>query len=441
MKFRPNSIARLECAVVLIRLLSNRAPALAQATLPDALSPATVRDALAVNIHFTTPRPGEMDLLAACGFGRVRMDIAWQKIEKTKGVYDFSEFDGLMRELEAKQIKAMLILDYGNALYTGDKKTAPITPEARAAFARYAAAVVNHFKGRGVLWEIYNEPNNKEFWQPKPDGRAYAELVEAASDAIRAVAPDETLCGPGLALIDLPFLDRALDAGLLKHLDAITVHPYRATQPETFGDDLSKVRSAIERHAPAGKSVPVIAGEWGYPIVWVDATTRVNYAAREMLYDLSQRLPLTVWYDWRRGGGFEGQLDIFGLIDATPDGHGGMTLRPNAVYDGVAALTHLLGDTHFTERLPLTPANEAGDFLLAFDGAHGRRYASWTTADKPKSLTARLPEGTYDIFDVWGQAAGRFTAKEGFKRNITGSPVYLVPVESAATQPATAPAH
>ena len=408
------------------------------AAAPPVLQPQTVRDALAVNIHFTTPRPGEMKLLAAAGVGRVRMDVGWHHVEREPGQYDFSKYDTLMRELDAVGMKAMLILDYGNAHYTGDQKSAPVTPEARAAFARFAAATVDHFKGRGVLWEIYNEPNNKAYWKPQPDGALYAALAVETARAIKAVAPDETLCGPGLAGVDKPFLQKALDNGLLNVVDAVTLHPYRQTAPETFATDLAEIRRMTRERAPPGKDIPVIAGEWGYPIVWVDTPTQANYLVRQMLFGLSERLPLNVWYDWRRGGSYEGRVAIFGLVDAvpdaTPDAAGQVSLHPTPLYDALAALGRQLGDTHFAERLPLTPANRAEDYLLAFDGPRGRQYAAWTTKDAGEIKIA-LPDGVYDLFDLWGHRAGQRRSQNGLHYRMTGSPVYLVPSKAPTTEP------
>lgn len=443
---------------------------LARAAPPHPLAPPTVRDAIGINIHFTTPRPGEMDLLAASGVGWVRMDVGWHHVEKEKGVYDFAKYDILMRELDARGIRAMLILDYGNKLYTGENKNAPVTPEARAAYAKFAAATVAHFRGRGVLWEIYNEPNNTQYWLPTPDGAAYARLAIEAANAMRAVAPDETICGPGLALIDKPFIDKAFDAGLLNVLDAVTVHPYRQKAPETFADELAYLRQKIATTAPAGKPIPVIPGEWGYPVVWVDATTQVNYLSRQMLYCLSERLPLTIWYDWRRGGSYEGKLAIYGLIGATSDGQGGFALKTGPLYDALAALTHLLGDTRFAGRLPAGETNDDADYVLAFDAPSGpattatagptpstppaastaaastaspaaaRRYALWTTAAEPRPTRIALPDGIYELFDVWGRSAGLRTARDGLKFRLSGSPVYAVRTGDApATRPTTGP--
>ena len=73
------------------------------------------------------------------------MDFLWSDIEKTKGVYDFSAYDSLLAGLTARHIKPLFILDYGNDLYeTGP----PRSPEARAAFARFAAAAVRHYHGQ-----------------------------------------------------------------------------------------------------------------------------------------------------------------------------------------------------------------------------------------------------------------------------------------------------
>ena len=428
---RPSRVTwRRGLSLVFVGLASS-----AFAAPPHPLEPATVRDALAVNIHFLAPRPGEMDLLKATGVGRVRMDASWHRVEKERGVYDFSALDGLMRELDAQGLRAMLILNYGNALYSESQHAPPIAPEARAAFVKYAAATVARFKGRGVLWEIYNEPNNKQFWSPTPDGKAYADLAADAARAIRAVAPDEVLCGPGMALIDKPFFEKATDAGLLDMIDAVTVHPYRQTAPETFGDELAWLRKSV---ADRGKRTPIIAGEWGYPVVWVDATTQVNYLARQMLWGLSEGLPLNVWYDWRRGGGYDGKFSIFGLVDPVPAADGSDTLRTTALYDALSGLTRLLGDARFAERLPLDVGDARDAYLLAFDGPTGRRYAFWTSGAE-RQAHVRLPSGSYEFYDVFGRDVGARVVREGGSdQQVSGSPRYAVRTGDA---PATSPAN
>ena len=65
---------------------------------------------LGVNIHFTSPLDGEMDLLAATGWKHVRMDFTWSDIETHKAVYDFAQYDVLMNNLKRHQMSAIFIL-------------------------------------------------------------------------------------------------------------------------------------------------------------------------------------------------------------------------------------------------------------------------------------------------------------------------------------------
>src|SRR5690242_3720046 len=60
-----------------------------------------VPEGLGVNIHFTDPRPGEMEMIAAAGMRIVRMDFGWGAIERKAGEYDFSAYDRLVKACEA----------------------------------------------------------------------------------------------------------------------------------------------------------------------------------------------------------------------------------------------------------------------------------------------------------------------------------------------------
>src|SRR5260221_10746616 len=153
---------------------------------------------LGVNVHFTDPQPGEIKMIAAAGFRWVRMDFVWAETEKARGRYDFSAYDRLLESLRPYDIGALLILDYANPLYDGGAP--PRTEEARRAFADWAAAAARHFAGRPVIWEVYNEPNNKMFWRPQPDVNEYVALALAVGRAFRADAPNEKLIGPATGL-------------------------------------------------------------------------------------------------------------------------------------------------------------------------------------------------------------------------------------------------
>src|SRR5215204_5505757 len=141
------------------------------------LIPSTLPAGLGVNIHFTDPRAGEMKMLADAGFKFVRMDFSWRHTENEKGVYDFDPYDRLLKALDEHHIRALLILDYNNPHY--DQGMSPCSDQGRKAFAKWAAAGAKRFAGRGVIWEMYNEPNISPFWKPQPKPDDYVKLALA----------------------------------------------------------------------------------------------------------------------------------------------------------------------------------------------------------------------------------------------------------------------
>lgn len=259
-------------------LLRGATAALAGGPHPS-LPPPVIPECLGVNIHFTDPQPGELEMLAAAGFKWVRMDFGWAGTERKRGEYDFSTYDRLVANLDKHKIRAVFILDYGNPLYAepGDKHpftSRANTAEFRDAFVRWAVAAVSHFKGRGCLWEMWNEPNIAQFWKSPAGREDYIALAKATGEALRAAKlvgeKGEAFIGPATSTIDQPFLEACFQAGLLEFWDAVSVHPYRQTEPETVEEEYRAVRLLIRKYAPKDKTIPIISGEWGYSTAWKD---------------------------------------------------------------------------------------------------------------------------------------------------------------------------
>ena len=287
----------------------------------DSIPGPVVPDGLGVNIHWTNPRPGEMRMLAATGVHWIRMDFAWGTTETQKGQYHFAPYIRLITALRRYHIRPVLIFDYGNPLY--QHGAFPTTPAARHAFTKWATAAVKTFRGYGVMWEMYNEPNG--MGRAKPSH--YAKLAIEVGRAIHKADPHALFVGPALAGMDRPWLKQILQDGVLKEFDAITVHPYRQTPPETVVADYTNFRRLIARLAPAGRVIPLISSEWGYSTVWMkrDADRQGKYLAREFLTNLMCGIPLSIWYDWHNDGGFglghptTGSMDFTGIaVSAGP---------------------------------------------------------------------------------------------------------------------------
>ncbi|MCS6829354.1 MAG: cellulase family glycosylhydrolase [bacterium] len=366
-----------------------------------------------VNIHFTRASERELNLLAEGGFRFVRMDFTWSEIEKQKGVYDFSQYDVLVRDMTERGIRILFILDYGNPLY--DEGKAPYTDEGRAAFARFAEAGVKRYAGKGILWEIWNEPNIF-FWQPKPNVEDYAKLAHVVIDTIRRVAPDELIVAPASSGFPWDFMETLGQRGVLAKLDAITVHPYRQQPPETAEADYRRLRVLLDRYSPR-KYLPILSGEWGYSDIWMgmDMQKQGRYLPRQWLTNLTNDVFLSIWYDWKNDG----------EDPKEPEHHFGTVyhdLRPKPAYIAAKTLTSTLSGYRYLRRIALP---NPGDYLLLFRKDNALALAAWTTGD-PHPVTISLPRGTVRVVDLMGKTRSVNVDGAPFVIDLSQEPQYLL---------------
>ena len=357
------------------------------------LPPLVLPEGVGVNIHFSRGHERDLDMIAAAGFKFIRMDFGWGGIERKKGEYDWAAYDELTANLEKRKMRPIYIFDYSNGLYedsvaskdpiTGKEHrdtASPQKPESVAAFARWAAAAAKHYQGRGIVWEIWNEPNIS-FWKPKADARQYATLALATCQAVRAADPQAVIIAPGSSEFPWTFMETLFAAGALEYLDAVSVHPYRSERqgPETAATDYLRLRALIERYAPASrKSLPIISSEWGYPTHNKGASlaTQAAYVARQQLANASRGVPISIWYDWKNDG-----LDPaynehnFGTVSNN------FALKPS--YVAVQTLTRQLAGFHIARRL--APGSNEDWVLLLVNAAGDQKLAAWTTG-QPHSL-------------------------------------------------------
>jgi hypothetical protein len=394
-------------AMVAIALAASP-PATAQVHL--SIPGPAVPEGLGVNIHFTDPLDGEMELLAAAGFRWVRMDLGWAGIERERGVYDFSAFDRLVGHLEKHRLKALFILDYSNRLY--EKDSSVHTEEGRRAFARWAAAAAKRYQGRGYLWELWNEPNIS-FWKPKPDAAAYSALARATSAAIREAAPGEAMIGPATSGFDFPFIEACFKQGVLDGWDAVSVHPYRQNEPETAVPEYARLRQMIRSYHQTGREIPVISGEWGYSAAWQhhDEDLQGRMLARQFLTNLSQGVPLSIWYDWRDDGPDPKEPEHhFGTVGLPVKVDGRTEFRIKPAYRAAKALSTTLKGHRFIRRMAL---GDTDDWALLFGNGQELVIACWTSSGEPSMLRIPVRDATCRSVDHLGNAGHGVTRAGG----------------------------
>jgi len=385
---------------------------------------------LGVNIHFTDPRMGEIEMIAGTGFRWVRMDFKWDVTEKERGIYDFSVYDRLLGSLQQNGIQALFILDYGNPLY--DDGAPPRSAQAQQAFTRWAVAAARHFAERGVIWETYNEPNIKLFWPPRPSVDEYIALALAVGRAFRAEVPHEKLIGPAVSGIDFSFSESCFKAGLLNYWSAVSVHPYRQSNPETVANDYCRLRQLIaqysryRRDGGSQRLTPIISGEWGYSSVWNGMSEEKQSAivAREMLTNMANGIPVSIWYDWRDDGFDPNEAEHhFGLVR---NAYQNVTVQPYApkpAYLAARTLLALFDGYTFEKRLNV--GNDA-DYILAFRKGDSLYYAAWT-ASTPHKIFLPVNGNSIHFTTHLGEERVLTPMDQRLRVNLSSAPIYVGP--------------
>jgi len=411
-----------------------------------------IPEGLGYNIHFTNARPGEMEMIAESGATIIRMDFGWNGTEREKGVYNFSAFERLTDSLEQHKMVPLYILDYSNRLY--DDGLSPYSDEGRHAFAKWAAAAAVHFKGRGILWEMYNEPNLSQFWKPRVNADDYIKLALEVGKALREAAPDEFYVGPATSEIDFDFLEKCFQGGLLEYWDAVTVHPYRQTAPETVIEEYAKLRYMIDKYAPKGKHIPIHSGEWGYSSVWggYNDERQGKMLPRQWMINLACDIPVSIWYDWHDDGTDPREPEHhFGTVNYAYFRDRSPVYDPKPAYIAAKTFTETFRGLRYNKRImcetsTLFSVKSRGDvFIILFsnDDHSAVKFAIWTTAREAQTITTTWIPGKYKAISYLGEELPDVVVERkrglslwsGFNGSeltltVSDGPIYLIPENS-----------
>ncbi|HSJ04571.1 MAG TPA: cellulase family glycosylhydrolase, partial [Verrucomicrobium sp.] len=381
-------------------------------------------DASAVNFHFSKARTGELEMIKAAGFKRVRVDFSWPDTEKEKGVYDFTEYELLMDQLSKLGLKAFFILSYSNRLYEEEQSVR--TDAGRAAFAKWGAAVVKHFQGHGILWEVWSEPNSNRNWMPKNDVQEYLALAKVTCEAIHEVAPNECIVGPGTIDVDLFFIDTCIQGGMLKFWHGVSIHPYRPMGPETVEPELPALRALIAKNAPKGSDIPVLTSEWGYSSSWpgYDVALQAQMLARQSLMCAAMGIPVNVWFSWRDNGEDPTNAHFrFGTVGYAHREHRDPVYETKPAYHAAQTFNRELDGYRFVKRVRM---ENLQDYALLFERKGAQRLAVWTMSTTPRQAAVPSDSGRFATVGHLGQILPEVTAAGGkLDLELTDAPAYI----------------
>ena len=227
-----------------------------------------------------------LDDAVTVGAHWVRLDLSWEDIQPDEPYeYQWQRFDRVVKAARARGLNLLPTIAYTpkwarqSSCHAGQS----CPPADQAAFAAFAKQAVARYTPMGITtWEIWNEPNISDFWQPAPSPAAYDNLLKLTTTAIRSVNPKAYLLMGGLAAVgtdakigymsQTDFLTAVSKLGANKLVNAISYHPY--TYPYLPTDDTA-FGTAFQRISTySSDNLVAVLDKYGTPNepVWITET-------------------------------------------------------------------------------------------------------------------------------------------------------------------------
>jgi Cellulase (glycosyl hydrolase family 5) len=225
---------------------------------------------------------GDLLLLKTNNIRVLRIAFPWDRIEEEPGKYDWSFWDEFVR---------MATDDYGIRLipyvcYTprwnspgNENNYWRQPPKDISRFADFMKVIATRYKGRIHSWELWNEPDNAEYWEGTT--QQFAELAKAGSKAVREVDPSAKIVLGGISW-NVEFLrDLFVTHKISPFIDVVNTHNYYETWSpdpiENINIYISKASQIIDLH---GNGQALWLAEAGYSSFRHDRYVSRTYEAR-----------------------------------------------------------------------------------------------------------------------------------------------------------------
>lgn len=194
----------------------------------------------------------DLALLEAARVDVLRISIGWDGVEPRRDQYDFAFWDAVV---ELATEAGVTLIPY--VAYTPDWNSdgAPDSfwktpPRDVGEFGELMQLLAERYRGRIRSWEIWNEPDNEDYWLGSAE--QFAALLAAGADGVRAGDPDARVVLGGLAG-GVGFLRALFDEqGVGERVDVVNLHGYYETwnpSPlETLHEYIGEVREIVARH-------------------------------------------------------------------------------------------------------------------------------------------------------------------------------------------------
>ncbi len=225
----------------------------------------------------------------------------WAALEPQKGVWNYTLLDKAVEDAQAHNVQIDFVLGQSptwasarpdDFSYYGAGAAAE--PKDNQDWIDYLRNVATRYKGRIFNYEMWNEPNDPNFYTGSV--AKLVELTQLARDTLKAVDPRIKL------ILSAPYstgyLQQYLAAGAGQYADVIAYHIYN-NPPEDDARLLADLRTVKQANGVAGKPLWITEGGTG------DTTTPsakgAGLLARKYLVEMLYGSSRFNWYTWGPG--------------------------------------------------------------------------------------------------------------------------------------------
>jgi hypothetical protein len=315
---------------------------------------------------------------------------SWDWIEQRRGVFAApAGLDDYVDSLVDNGVSVQVQLLYGNQMYTSpsgklpdisvpepgsfhnDDRSlysvfwAPTTPEQIAAFNKYVAWTVNHFKDRIHYWALWNE-QDIGYWNSWGNPEQYGTLLSSFIPTVHQADPNAKVIYGGQADPVRDFTQRALDTcKCAAGIDVYAYHTYpgygQNMNPESmdYGAYLNEspraLRDLVTKYPGIKPGIPFFDDEFNSIPSWVgsDESVQAKYVPRGMIYNHAAGVKTFVWL--LAAGADGNEYDDFGIVHGLTNHDYDFTPRP--VFYALQNTNAVFSDTKFDPTIEVSGAD------------------------------------------------------------------------------------
>ena len=152
----------------------------------------------------------------AAGVQLLRVTFHWSVMELSPNTYDLSWYDRYVLDAAKRNITLLPVLvnppDFRSKKPARGGTRYAYPPRDNADMANWAVQLVDRYGPNGSLWrdnpgvtpraitawQIWNEPNLAQYWQPKPNAQQYQSMIRTVGAAIKSRDPGAEIVTAGM---------------------------------------------------------------------------------------------------------------------------------------------------------------------------------------------------------------------------------------------------